>query len=46
MRRLLKFLVRIGIAVGLAFIAYAMLAELPAPTGERTVGLPLPKDGG
>lgn len=46
MGRLLKYLFRLAFAVGIGFVAYAMIAELPPPTAEREVSLPLPPGGG
>ena len=46
MRRLIKYLVRIAVLLGLGFIAYALLADLPPPTGDTAVVLVSPKAGG
>jgi hypothetical protein len=46
MRRIFKYLFRLAFAVGLGFLAYAMLADLPPPTSEKSVQLPLPQAGG
>ena len=42
MRRLFKYLFRMLFFVGLGFIAYAIFAELPAPTGQSVITLPVP----
>jgi hypothetical protein len=42
MRRLFKYLFRILFFVGLGFVAYAIFAELPAPTSLSVITLPVP----
>jgi len=46
MRRLMKYLFRLAVLVAIGFVAWAMLAELPAPVGEKAVVLPLPAGTG
>ena len=46
MRRLFKYLFRVVIAVAVAFVAYAFLADLPPPTQETEVVLAAPQAGG
>ncbi len=41
MRRLFKYLFRLVILLAVAFVGYAYFSDLPAPTQERTVTLPL-----
>jgi len=43
MRRIGKYLLRLVLLLAIGFAAYAMLADLPAPTGEKVVTLPLPQ---
>jgi hypothetical protein len=43
MRRLFKYLFRMLFFVGLGFAAYAIFAELPAPTGVTVISLPGPQ---
>ncbi len=42
MRRIGKYLLRMLLLLAIGFAAYAMLADLPAPTGDTVVTLPLP----
>jgi hypothetical protein len=42
MRRIIKYLFRLLILAAIGFAGYAMIADLPAPTGETVVMLPLP----
>ncbi|HSF95795.1 MAG TPA: hypothetical protein VLA52_12290 [Thermohalobaculum sp.] len=46
MRRLFKYLFRLAVLVGVGFVAYAMLVDLPPPTSEKEVSLALPAEGG
>ncbi len=43
MRRVGKYLFRLSLLLAIAFVAYAMFADLPAPTGDTVVSLPLPQ---
>jgi hypothetical protein len=43
MRRIGKYLFRLILLLAIGFAAYAMFADLPAPTGEKVVPLPLPR---
>ena len=43
MRRIGKYLFRLLLLLAIGFAAYAMFAELPAPTGEKVITLPLPQ---
>ena len=43
MRRIGKYLFRLLLLLVIGFAAYAMFAELPAPTGEKVITLPLPQ---
>ena len=43
MRRIGKYLFRLLLLLAIGFAAYAMFAELPAPTGEKVISLPLPQ---
>ena len=43
MRRISKYLFRLFLLLAAGFAVYAMVADLPAPTGERVVALPLPQ---
>ena len=43
MRRIGKYLFRLGLLLVIGFVAYAMFADLPAPTGDTVVTLPLPQ---
>ena len=43
MRRIGKYLFRLLLLLAIGFAAYAMFAELPAPTGEKVISLPLPR---
>jgi hypothetical protein len=45
MRRIGKYLFRLIILLAVGFVGYAMFADLPPPTHERTVSLPLPEGG-
>lgn len=44
MRRLFKYLFRLVILLAVAFVGYAYFSDLPAPTQEKAVTLPLPQD--
>lgn len=44
MRRLFKYLFRLAILLAVAFVGYAYFSDLPAPTQEKTVTLPLPQE--
>ena len=46
MRRLFKYLLRLVILLAVAFVGYAYFSELPPPTDEKTVTLPLPEGAG
>ena len=43
MRRLTKYLFRLFILLAIGFAGYAIFAELPAPTGDTVVILPVPQ---
>ena len=43
MRRIGKYLFRLIVLLAIGFVAYAMVAELPAPTSDTVVTLPLPQ---
>jgi hypothetical protein len=43
MRRIGKYLFRLVLLLAAAFAIYAMVADLPAPTGQTFVILPLPQ---
>lgn len=43
MRRIGKYLLRLILLLAIGFAAYAMFAELPPPTGETVITLPLPQ---
>ncbi len=43
MRRIGKYLFRLLLLLAIGFAAYAIFADLPAPTGEKVVTLPLPQ---
>jgi len=43
MRRIGKYLFRLCLLVAVGFVVYAIFAELPTPTGEREIILPLPQ---
>jgi hypothetical protein len=43
MRRIGKYLLRLIILLAIGFAAYTMFADLPAPTGEKVIPLPLPR---
>jgi len=43
MRRIGKYLLRLLLLLAIGFAAYAMFADLPAPTGDTVVTLPLPQ---
>ncbi|MEM1160066.1 MAG: hypothetical protein AAGJ28_03970 [Pseudomonadota bacterium] len=45
MGRAIKYLFRLAVLAGLGLVAYAMLAELPPPTKEVVVELPVPAPG-
>jgi len=42
MRRISKYLFRLLLLLAIGFVAFAIFADLPAPTGETVVKLPLP----
>ncbi|MEM7189763.1 MAG: hypothetical protein AAF439_09140 [Pseudomonadota bacterium] len=42
MGRALKYLFRLAVLAGLGLVGYAMLADLPPPTKEVVVELPMP----
>ena len=44
MRTLLKYLFRLALLLAVGFVGYAMFSDLPAPTDEREVTLPLPEE--
>lgn len=44
MRRLFKYLFRLALLLGVAFVGYAMFSDLPAPVRDTAVELPLPAD--
>ncbi len=43
MRRIGKYLFRLLVLLAIGFVGYAMFADLPAPTGDTVVTLPLPQ---
>ena len=43
MRRLVKYLFRLLIIAGIGFVAYAIFADLPAPTRDTVLVLPVPQ---
>jgi hypothetical protein len=43
MRRIGKYLFRLVVLLAIGFAAYAMFADLPAPTGDTVLPLPLPQ---
>lgn len=43
MRRIAKYLFRLILLLAIGFVAYAIFADLPAPTGDSVVKLPLPQ---
>ena len=43
MRRIGKYLFRLIVLLAIGFAAYAIFADLPAPTGDTMVTLPLPQ---
>jgi|GEM_PF-3740645 len=43
MRGIGKYLLRLIVLLIVGFVGYAMVAELPPPTAERTVSLSLPE---
>ncbi len=43
MHRIFKYLFRLLFLLAIAFVAYAMLWDLPPPVVERTVPVPLPQ---
>ena len=43
MRLIGKYLLRLILLLAIGFAAYAMFADLPAPTGDTVVTLPLPE---
>ncbi len=43
MRRIGKYLFRLVLLLAIGFAAYAIFADLPAPTGDTVVTLPLPQ---
>ncbi len=43
MRRIGKYLFRLVLLLAIGFAAYAMFADLPAPTSDTVVTLPLPQ---
>ncbi len=43
MRRIIKFVFQLAFFVGLGFVAYALFADLPAPTEEKVIVVPLPQ---
>ncbi len=43
MRTIGKYLFRLSLLLAIGFAAYAMFADLPAPTGDTVVTLPLPQ---
>ena len=46
MGRALKYLFRLAVLAALGLAGYAMLADLPPPTREVVVDLPVPDAGG
>ena len=43
MRRIGKYLLRLILLLAIGFAAYAIFADLPAPTGDKVLTLPLPQ---
>ena len=43
MRRPLKYLFRLALLLAVGFVGYAVFSDLPAPTRDRMVTLPLPE---
>jgi hypothetical protein len=43
MRRLIKYLFPMLLFVGVGFVAYAIFGDLPAPTHDTVVTLPVPQ---
>ncbi len=43
MREIAKYLFRLILLLAIGFAAYAIFADLPAPTGDKVVTLPLPR---
>ena len=43
MRTLLKYLFRLAVLMAIGFVGYAMLAELPPPSRDQSVTVPLPQ---
>ena len=43
MRTIGKYLFRLSLLLAIGFAAYAIFADLPAPTGDKVVTLPLPQ---
>jgi len=43
MRTIGKYLFRLSLLLAIGFAAYGMFADLPAPTGDTVVTLPLPQ---
>jgi hypothetical protein len=43
MRRLIKYLFPTLIFVGIGFVAYAIFGDLPAPTRDTVLALPVPQ---
>jgi len=43
MRWIGKYLFRLIVLLAIGFVAYAMVAELPPPTSETTVSVPVPE---
>ena len=43
MRLIGKYLFRLLVLLAIGFVGYAMFADLPAPTGDTVVTLPLPQ---
>jgi len=44
MRRLFKYLFRLALLLAVGFVGYAMLSDLPPPTRDQVVAVPLPED--
>ncbi len=43
MRRIGKYLLWLSLLLAIGFAAYAIFADLPAPTGDKVATLPLPQ---
>lgn len=43
MRRIVKYLFRLFLLLAIGFVVYAIFADLPVPTGERVITLPMPQ---